>query len=120
MSDSENSKAQLVIVTGMLVLYFLFVTDVFLWIATLVGILSLVSSRLGALLVKAWYRLAAVLGLINGKVLLSIVYIFILVPVAFMARYGRRNPLSLSRNQQSSLFIVRNHRYTAKDLERAW
>jgi len=122
MSESEKTKAQLVIVTGLVVLYFVFKSryPYFLIAAAAIGVLSIAVPVVGDLIVKGWYKIAEILGAINGRILLSAVFFLVLLPVALMARLGKKNPLSLKRESKKSVFIDRSHKYTAKDLEQVW
>jgi hypothetical protein len=122
MSESEKTKAQLVIVTGLVVLYFIFSSKYpyFLIGAAVIGVISIAIPAAGDLIVKGWYKIAEVLGAINGRILLSAVFFIILVPVALMARMGMKNPLTLRRESKKSVFVDRNHKYTSKDLEQVW
>ncbi|GGN00568.1 hypothetical protein GCM10010967_38460 [Dyadobacter beijingensis] len=122
MSESEKVKAQLVIVTGLVVLYFIFKSQYpyFLIAAAAVGILSIAIPAAGDLIVKGWYKLAEVLGAINGKILLSLVFFVVLFPVALIARLSKKNPLHLKKEDSDTVFTERNHKYSAKDLEQVW
>ncbi|KAA0992728.1 SxtJ family membrane protein [Dyadobacter aurulentus] len=120
MSESDKAKAQLVIVTGLVVLYFIFKSQYFLIAAAIVGVLSIAIPAAGNLIVKGWYKIAEVLGFINGRILLSLVFFVILFPVAAIAKLGRKNPLSLKRGVKGSVFVERNHKYSSKDLEQVW
>jgi hypothetical protein len=120
MAAEEKVKAQLVIVTGLLVMYFVFKSVYLLYAATAVGLISLAIPFLGDLLVKGWFKLAEVLGMINGRILLSLIFFVVLFPIALLYRMGRKNPLSLKREPGESAFATRNHLYTAKDLENVW
>ncbi|CAG4993428.1 hypothetical protein DYBT9275_01168 [Dyadobacter sp. CECT 9275] len=120
MTEADKSKAQLVIVTGLVVLYFIFKSNYFLIAAAAVGIVSIAIPVAGDLIVKGWYKLAEVLGAINGKILLSIVFFVVLFPVALLAKFGKKNPLALKKEETDTVFHTRNHRYTAKDLEQVW
>jgi uncharacterized membrane protein len=122
MSESEKTKAQLVIVTGLLVLYFIFKSQYpyFLIAAAAVGVLSLAVPMIGDLIVKGWYKIAEILGAINGKILLSAVFFIVLFPVAAIAKLTKKDPLNLKREAGDSVFTERNHKYSAKDLEQVW
>ncbi len=120
MSDSDKVKAQLVIVTGMLVLYFIFKSQYFLIAGVAVGVISIAIPAGGDLIVKGWYKIAEILGAINGKILLSLVFFVVLFPVAMLAKIGKKNPLSLKKEDNDSVFVERNHKYTPKDLEQVW
>ncbi|TDB61363.1 SxtJ family membrane protein [Arundinibacter roseus] len=122
MSEADKSKAQLVIVTGLVVIYFIFGSrfPYLLYAAGAVGVISIAVPFLGDLIVKGWYKLAEILGAINGRILLSIIFFLILFPIAVLSRMGRKNPLSLKKEKSGSAFTERNHLYTAKDLEQVW
>jgi len=70
----------------------------------------------------AWLRFAAVLGAVNSKILLALVYYLVLVPVAVVYRWTAGDWLNLHRGvgDQRSYWIVREHRFEARDLERPW
>ena len=121
MTSAEKSKAQLVIVTGMLVLYFIFKADWLLYVGLFVGLAGVFVPFLGDLIVKGWYKLAEGLGWINSRILLSLIFFLILFPVAVMARLGRgKNMLGLKKDSSGSAFSERNHKYEPKDLKNVW
>lgn len=122
LSEADKAKAQLVIVTGLVVIHFIFSPEhpYLLYAAAAVGVISIAVPYLGDLIVKGWYKLAEVLGAINGRILLSVIFFVILFPIAVLSRLGKKNPLSLKKENQASAFAERNHRYTAKDLEQVW
>jgi len=121
MNESDKIKAQLVIVTGLVILYFVFKSQYFLIAAAVVGVVSIALPVAGDLLVKGWYKIAEILGAINGRILLSAVFFLILFPVAIIARLGKKDLLALKRNNDAdSVFVERNHKYTKKDLEQVW
>lgn len=120
MSESDKIKAQLVIVTGLVVLYFVFKSQYFLIAAAIVGVLCIAIPAAGDLIVKGWYKIAEILGAINGRILLSIVFFIVLFPVAVISKLGKKNPLSLKREKSNSVFVERNHKYSKEDLEQVW
>ena len=120
MNESDKIKAQLVIVTGLVVMYFIFKSQYFLMAAAFVGIISIAIPVAGDLIVKGWYKIAEILWAINGKILLSAVFFVVLFPVAVISRIGKKNPLSLKRENTNSVFVERNHKYKKEDLEQVW
>ncbi|WP_373515990.1 SxtJ family membrane protein [Persicitalea sp.] len=121
-SEADRAKAQLVIVTGLLVIYFIFKSRYpwMLYAAATVGVLCIAIPIVGEWIVKGWFKIAEILGAINGRILLSIVFFLILSPIAFLSRMGRKNPLSLKSENKESAFTERNHLYTPKDLDQVW
>ena len=62
------------------------------------------------------------LGAINSRVLLTLVYYLVLTPIALLYRLTHRDPLSLKRADDTgrSYWIVRDHTFGPRDLERPW
>ena len=120
MDITEKVKAQLVIVTGLVVLYFVFKSPWFLYGAAAVGVLSLAIPAAGDLIVKAWFKLAEILGNINGKIILSVLFFVFLFPIALLYRMTTKNPLAIKRTDDASFYNERNHLYTKEDLEQTW
>ena len=73
-------------------------------------------------LAGTWLGFSAVLGAINSKILLTLVYYLVLTPIALLYRLTHRDPLSLKRADDSgrSYWIVRDHQFGPRDLERPW
>jgi Saxitoxin biosynthesis operon protein SxtJ len=124
MSEAEKNKAQLVIVTGLVVLYFIFKAKpfsmYFLYAAAIVGVLCIVLPVVGDFIVKIWYKIAEGLGWVNSRVILSVLFFVFLWPIAMLYKLGAKNPMQRKRLKESSVFFERNHTYTPKDLEQIW
>ncbi|TAG74453.1 MAG: hypothetical protein EAZ26_02080, partial [Runella slithyformis] len=74
MTESDKSKAQLVIVTGLVVFSFVFksVATYLIYAAAIVGVLCIFVPVVGDLLVKGWFKLAEGLGWVNSRIILSV------------------------------------------------
>jgi hypothetical protein len=121
---SEKYKTLLVMVTGFLVLYFVFrhklAGPYFLYTAIIVGLLGSFIPIAGDWIVLGWHKLAQGLGWINSRILLSLIFFIFLTPIAFVYRLFAKNPLKLKRSSDATVFDERNHKYTAEDLENPW
>jgi hypothetical protein len=121
---TEKYKSLLVMVTGFLVLYFVFRNKpagaYFLYTAIIVGLLGSFIPIAGDWIVKGWYKLAEGLGWINSRILLGAVFFLLLTPIALVYRIFAKNPLKLKKGSDASLFDERNHKFTAEDLENPW
>lgn len=71
------------------------------------------------LVVWIWGKIALVLGWINTKIILSLVFFIFLTPFALLSRIFSKNALQLKQESKST-FVERNHTYTKKDLENIW
>ncbi len=131
MKTPNKYQSLLVIVVGFLVLYFIFrrnydwgfmvfKRDYFLNAAIIVGILSLMFDVVGDWILAAWMKIAEVLGYINTRILMSIIFFLFLTPFAWLQKiFSRKNFLSL-KNKEDSVFHVRNHEYKSEDFENIW
>ena len=112
-------KSLLVIVVGLMVLYFIFDNIYLLYTALTVGLLSVLFPNLGRLIFRAWIAVGQFLGRINGNILLSIVFFALLFPIAILYRLFNKNAMDL-KNTKASLFVNRDHTYTKEDMENVW
>lgn len=117
-NDPSTPKTQLVIVTGLLVLGWLFSSIYFVYAAGFVALASFISP-IGNRLVWGWYKLAEGLGWFNSRVLLSLVYYLVVTPIALLFRLFGNDPLRLKDNK-GSMFLFREHTYSKNDLENPW
>jgi len=122
MSEADKSKAQLVIVTGLVVFSFIFksVATYLIYAAGIVGVLCVFFPIFGDYLVKVWYKIAEGLGWFNSRVILSILFYVFLWPIATLYKLSNKNPMGIKRPTTPSVYADRNHTYTAKDLEQIW
>lgn len=67
-----------------------------------------------------WFGLSGLLGSIVSKVLLSIIYVVIVLPVALSRKLLGKDPLKLKmfKRSRESVMRLRNHAYEASDIER--
>ncbi len=69
---------------------------------------------------NTWLRFSGILGVINSKIILSIVFFLFLTPLAFLFRLFTKNPLNLKKTNDISLYHERNHSYSKVDFEKMW
>ena len=68
------------------------------WIGVPGFILGIVAPNLLFYPYKAWIRIGHVLGWINSKIILGLVFIFILLPIALIMKIFGYDPLSKKKN----------------------
>jgi hypothetical protein len=91
-----------------------------LYVAVLLAGVFLVSEKLSAWILAAWWKLAEVLGTVNRWILLSLVYVGILWPLALLRRLLRQDVLSLRSPPKDTLFKERERAYRKEDFEKLW
>lgn len=126
LSKEEKTKSLLVMVVGFLVLYFVagYFWDkeikTFLYISGGIGVLSLISETIANLILKVWFKLATVLGWINTRIILGLVFFVFLTPFALLQKlFVRKNYLSL-KDSENTVFHTRNHQYKPEDFDNIW
>ena len=119
MKEPEILKAQLVIATGLLALSYIFKVKILITVAFIFLLLVLVFPSIGKIIVKGWFKFAEVLGKINSKILLSLVFYIFLLPMSWIYKLTTKNPLQIKKSTDS-MFIDRNHQYQGKDMENIW
>ena len=122
MSEAEKSKAQLVIVTGLVVFSFIFknAATYLLYAAGAVGLVSIFIPIVGDFIVKIWFKIAEGLGWFNSRVILTVLFYVFLWPIATLYRLSTKNPMNVKRPDTNTVYAERNHTYTPKDLEQIW
>jgi hypothetical protein len=124
-SKSKQYEALLVISTAFVVIYLFGLIkhgdarEIFIYLACGVGLSGIFIKPLGKIIALGWYKLADILSMIMSKVVLSLVYIVILVPVASMQKIWKKDRLR-TRKGKRSLWVNRDHQYQAGDLKNIW
>jgi hypothetical protein len=124
MEKTNKYLAILVIVTGFTVLHFLFgdsahlKPNILLYVSAGIGVISILSSYLAEKIVWVWDKIALVLGTVNSKILLSVIFYTFLVPIALLSRvFKKKDELILKKKTEGSYYKERNHTYISEDLE---
>lgn len=120
MHSQDRFKTILVIVTGLLALAWIFTIPVLGKIAVAIGVVSIFIPAAARAIEWTWFKFALVLGWVNSRILLSIVYFLFLMPIAWISRLFTNDPLVLKKQKRDTLYVTRDHLYTGKDLENIW
>ena len=116
----DTSKATLLVIsTGFLALYFIFACDWAVIVSFALGITGIISVRLSKIIESLWFALANILSKIIPKILLGIVFYFLLFPLALVSRIFNKDPLMLSKSLDT-YFIETNKNIDRKHFENPW
>lgn len=119
MNREKKLEAVLVIAAGFMLLFFAFKFKWLLLVAFFVAALSALSDSALHAITWFWFKLAHVLGWLNTRILLALVFYLFLFPVALVVKLFNKDGLKL-KNKDVSCFSPRNHTYKAEDLENTW
>src|SRR5688572_19397457 len=117
---NDRYKNILVICMGLIIVGLIIDRTVFTYIALGIGVVSLISLFVADKILALWFKIAMILGAINSKVLLSVIYFLVLLPLAMVNRLINTDPLRLKRPKVTSYFMDRNHQYKKVDLKKPW
>lgn len=98
----------------------LFKIEWLLWTAFGLLVVVVLSAFLTEKIAWVWTKLGQVLGFINSRIVLGIVYLLILTPLAFAYRFFKKDHLALKRKSGGSMYVTRDHTFVPKDLEQMW
>ena len=119
MDKSKQWETILVIVLGLVVVYWFKRWNGWLVAALAIGGLSLLIPAVAGGIFRGWDRLSKLMGELSGKLLLTVVYILVLLPLSLLAKWTGR---SVIRRKPGGItyFTERNHRYQKEDLTQPW
>ena len=83
------------------------------------GCIGIVSDFLTKQIDWFWYKLSHIMGFISGKILLSLVFIIIVIPIAFFYKLAGKNKM-IKKPSGDTFWATRNITYTKNDLENPW
>ncbi|SOE21962.1 hypothetical protein SAMN06298216_2412 [Spirosomataceae bacterium TFI 002] len=120
MKKENYSQTILSIVVGFIVLYWIFDKEWLFYIASVVGVLGLLSTTFAKYIEIGWLKIAEVMGRINATILLSLIFFIFLTPIALLMKIIKGGDQLKLKKQSDSVFVDRNHTYTAKDMTNIW
>jgi hypothetical protein len=87
MTKEKIYSTNLVLAAGFIIISLVFKKlDFLLYVALGVMVLTTMSDFLGLWIAKAWMGFGKILGNINGKIILSLFFFILLVPIAFLKK----------------------------------
>jgi hypothetical protein len=113
----QTKHTSLVIIAIGFALLYLVVKNYWLLAPVAIATIGFAISPLGEMIHRGWLMLAKVLGYINSRILLSIIFFLILTPIALLMRLLGKPQFVKKAQAQQSLFVSRNHLYNRQDLE---
>lgn len=122
MKIKKDLQTILVIIIGFLILYAIFRWKGFWMIAAGVGIPGLLIPPLRSYIVRAWHGIAEVLGFINSRIILSLIFFLILFPIALLSRLFSKDRFQLNKKGKGkgTYYKERAYKYVPGDFENPW
>ena len=119
MDKSKQWETCLVIVLGLVAVYWFKRWDGWLIAALAVGAAGLFVPPAARGIDWGWRRLSLLMGEVSGKVLLTLIYILVLLPLSLVAKWMGR--LGVRRKAEGDTYFTEcNHTYDKEDLTHPW
>lgn len=74
----------------------------------------------GWAIVWVWYKIAQILGWINSRIILTILFYLFLFPISVIYRLFNKDQMHIKKPASGSMFSERNHQYNSADFENMW
>lgn len=117
MERTKHLETIVVLVLAMIIMYMVWLKPWMLWTALALGAIGVFIPWLAGKIHWAWMKLAHALGYVMSKVMLTLVYALVVVPMGF---FSRKKITMQLKSGTSSYFRDRNYTYKKEDLENVW
>ena len=116
MTNKKDYQAILAISLGFFILNLIFNLEILFYLGFSVLFFSFCFSSFVIFATKLWYGLALFLGNINGKIILSTVYLLFVFPLSLAYKiFDNKMLIKKSKKKPDSFFVNRKHRYIKDD-----
>jgi hypothetical protein len=113
----NNKETILVILTGFTIIGLLIHNNTVIAAGVIISVLSLVSVIVEKWIVFLWLKFAHILGWVNSRILLSVVFYVFLTPLSLLKKlFSSTDSLKL-KQPQNTTWVNRGHVFTKDDLE---
>lgn len=118
--EEKELKALLVIVTGLNIFAWFLENKYLTLVAISFGTISLIIPIVGYYIVWLWYKIAGILGWINSRIILTVLFYLFLFPLAIIYRLFNKDQMHIRKPAPDSMFSDRNHQYNPGDFDNMW
>ena len=119
MERNKTYQTILVLILALGVWYWFSKNQYLLIAAGVLAVIGLLIPALADMIHWAWMKLAEGLGYVMSRVVLTIIFFVILVPLSFISRLFRKNTMQLKKGGDS-YYKQRNFTYTKESMENLW
>jgi hypothetical protein len=112
--DTGMALAVVVVIAGLLTH-----DTLFQYLTLGIIVINLIVPALFYPLTVVWLGLSKFWGNVVSKVILTLIFYFVVTPLGLVRRLNKRNMLGVRdfKKQRSSVFTIRNHKYLPSDLK---
>jgi hypothetical protein len=119
MYSTREKETIIAIMVGCIIIFAIFSLKLFIAIALIIGLAGLVSDKLTHLIHKIWQKFAKFSGTFMSGIILGAIFIFVLLPTAFLAKVFRKDNIMRTKGGET-YYTKRNIVFEPKDLINPW
>ena len=120
MNREKHLETILVLVLALGILFWVHHSGYYLIAAGILCIIGVFIPYLAQKIHWAWMKLAHFMGLIMGKVMLTIVYVVFLLPLSFFSKLFKTKTGVVLKKTTDSYYTKRDFTYTKDSIENVW
>lgn len=121
MQNGESSKTLSGIALALMAGHYLFKSEVLLQAVLILLFLAAFPTRFSRTVAHGWLRLGEALGKINSRIILTMIYFLVLVPVAFCYRRLNRKAVEYYEGKNHDSYFKKSDReFTGAFFEKTW
>ena len=117
---SNPSLTVLVIVFGLLLFNFFLDKEEIFYLCLVLSGLGVFFNKASIIIEKIWFKISYILSKIVPNILLTIIFFFILTPLALLSKLFKSKSEFISRNKQNTTFKIQNKVFDKNSFEKAW
>ncbi len=121
-SKKQSSDTGMAIVLILLIITMLTENNVFVFISVIALIINMIFPNFYYPSAIVWLGLSHILGVIVSKIILTIVFFLLVVPVSVIRRLLGKDSLQLNDFKKSNVSVmkVRDYKFSASDIEKPY
>jgi hypothetical protein len=117
---SEPIRTVLTITVGFIALYLITKWQWALYLSIIFGVIGLLSNTIAKSINYIWFKMTWIFSLIVPNLLLTLVFFFILIPLAYLSKaFKGHNQLKL-KNTDRSMFIEKRRDFSNDFFNKMW
>jgi hypothetical protein len=121
MSNDQCSKTLSSVALVLVIGRYLFKSELLLHLGLGLLFLAVFPNPLSRAIARAWLALSEILGLVNSKIILTVIYCVVLVPVSFCYRKLNRKTVDYFAGRNvDSFFLAADRSYSPDSFEKTW
>ena len=119
MNKYKNIFTMIAILVWFAIIFFITKSNLVLYFVSLILFLSIISTRILHFVIYSWTKFGDLLGSVNSKIVLFILFYLILTPYSFVLKIFNKKVSILTKNDKTS-FTNKSHTYNETDFINMW